>query len=146
MSDRTFYPSQTYGFGRVYLEFQFQSNNTSNPTLVFAGQSGTQTVFGVGGDVISTITYAATGVLTVQLQPRDHYNKVIYKSAEIDDSAATNDGAYATVGDVTNEGTTSGISFKIRCRAETGTPTAMAAGRVIQALLVFRNSSSSNPA
>lgn len=147
MSDRTFYPSQSYGFARVYCEFQFLSNNTSSPALVFSGQAGTQNIWGVGSDVISAITYSATGILKVQFQPRDHYNKVIFKTADIDDSAAYNDGSYATCGDVTNEGSgTLGISFNIRCRGATGTPTAMAASRPIHAMMAFRNSSSTNPA
>ncbi len=147
MADREFYPSNSYGFARVYCEFQFLSNNTTSPSLVFAGQAGTQNIWGVGADVISTITYAATGVLTVQFQPRDHYNKCIFKMADVDDSAAYNDGSYATCGDLANEASsTLGISFKIRCRAETGTPTAMAANRPIYVMAGFRNSTSSNPA
>ena len=147
MSNRTFYPSQSYGFARVYCEFRFLSNNTSSPVLVFAGQAGTQNIWGVGGDVISSITYAATGILTVLFNPRDGYNKVIYVSADIDDSAAVNDGAYATCGDVANEGSaTLGIQYKIRCRAATGTATAMTANRSISTILALRNSISSNPA
>jgi hypothetical protein len=147
MSNRTFYPSQSYGFARVYCEFRFLSNNVTSPVLVFAGQAGTQNVWGVGGDVISSITYAATGVLTVLFMPRDGYNKVIYLSADVDDSAAYNDGSYATCGDIANEASaTLGIQFKIRCRAATGTATAMASSRPISCIAAFRNSISSNPA
>jgi hypothetical protein len=145
MADRTFYPSYVYGFARVYLDFQFQANGASNPSLVFSGQSGTQTVFGIGGDVLASITYSATGHYAVQLQPRDHYNKVIYKTADVDDTAA--DGAYACVGSVTNEGSTSlGIKYTINTYAAGGAAVQLAAARVLVSMVVFRNSAASNPA
>jgi hypothetical protein len=146
MADRTFYPSYVYGFARVYLDFQFQANGASNPSLVFSGQSGTQTVFGIGGDVLASITYSATGHYAVQLQPRDHYNKVIYKTADLDDTVQ--DAAYATCGSVTNEGSTSlGIKYTINAYIANGSAGLQAgAGRVIHTMLVFRNSAASNPA
>jgi hypothetical protein len=149
MADRTFYPSYTYGFARVSLEFQFPVFTSGSLAMVFSGQSGTQNIFGVGNDVLSSITYSATGVYTVVLKDKNHYNKVIYASASVSDDGTNNAGAYATVGSVANEGSgTVGIQFVVRTYAAGGAATALtvAAGHVIQPMLIFRNSAGSNPA
>lgn len=135
--DRSFYPSQTYGFARVYMEFFFLTNGSSSPVL------SSTNLQGVGLDVVSSITRTGTGVLVVQLSPRDHFFKVIYKTADLDDTPG--DGAYATVGTVNNEGTSSGIQFTVTTRAAAGTATDYSA-RKCNVQLAFRNSNTSNPA
>lgn len=124
MANRTFYPSLSYGSSRVYGEFCFDTNNTSSPlTTTFDGS-----------DLIASITRSGVGVLVVVL--KDTFNKVVALDASLDDSA--NDGAYATVGTVINEGTSTPIGFTIRLRAATGTLTDYAARRV-RVACAFRN-------
>ncbi len=124
MANRTFYPSQSYGSSRVYAEFLFDTNNTSTPL--------TSTLD--GGDVVASFNRTGVGVIVVTL--KDAFNKVIALDASLDDTA--NDGAYATVGNVTNEGTSTPIVFTIRTRAATGTLTDYAARRV-RVAIAFRN-------
>lgn len=124
MANRTFYPAFSYGSSRVYCEFLFDTNNTSSPlTSTFDGS-----------DSVASISRSGVGVLLVTM--KDSFNKVIALDASLDDSA--NDGAYATVGTVTNEGTSSPITFTIRTRAATGTLTDYAARRV-RVAIAFRN-------
>lgn len=126
MANRTFYPSLSYGSSRVYLEFTFLTNNTSTPLLT--------TLDGAGIDTVLSFNRTGAGVIVVTL--KDSFTKVIRASAELDDTA--NDGAYATVGNVTNEGTNSGIAFTIRTRATAGTLTDYAA-RKCSVGLVLKN-------
>ena len=122
---RTLYPSQSYGSGRVYLEFQFQANGASQPALSTVD----------GADAVASLNRTGAGVIVVTL--KDSFNKVIYAGADIDDTL--NDGAYATVSNVTNEGTSSALTFTIRTRNAAGTAADMAAARKIGVVLILRN-------
>jgi hypothetical protein len=68
---------------------------------------------------------------------KDSWNKVIFKSADLDDTL--NDGGYATVGNVTNEGTSTALTFTIYVRAAAGTVADPAAARRIGVSLSLRN-------
>ena len=95
--------------------------------------------------MIATVTRTGAGVLVFQLSNADTFNKVIYLSADLDDSAA--DGRYATCGNVTNEGTATGIAFTVRTRAATGTLTDFGTGGTgaatkLSVSVIFRNTAS----
>ena len=116
MDSRTLYPSQVYGLGRVFLDFSFLTNGNTSPLLstvqgVTAG-SGTAPPL----PVIASITRTGAGVLVVQLSSAEKFNKVITAYVDLDDTP--NDGAYATIKSVANEGSaTAGIAFTITTRA-----------------------------
>ena len=126
MANRTFYPSFSYGSGRVFCDFAFNTNNTSSPL--------TSTLVGSGVDVISSLSRSGVGVIVVTL--KDAFVKCIRASAELDDTA--NDGAYASVGTITNEGTSAGLTFTIRTRVAAGTLTDFTA-RKCGVSLVLKN-------
>ncbi len=124
MANRTFYPAFSYGSGRVYAEFCFDTNNTATPLLTTVD----------GADIVASFNRTGVGVIVVTL--KDPFNKVLALDASLDDTA--NDGAYATVGNVTNEGTATPIAFTVRTRAASGTLTDYAARRV-RVAVAFRN-------
>jgi len=126
VANRTFYPSFSYGSGRVFCDFAFNCNNTSNPL--------TSSLIGVGVDAVASLARSGTGVIVVAM--KDAFVKCIKASAELDDSA--NDGSYATVGTLTNEGTSSGLTFTIRTRVAAGTLTDFTA-RKCGVSLVLKN-------
>lgn len=126
MANRTFYPSFSYGSARVFLDFRFDCNGASSPTLA--------SLQGVGVDTVASLNRTGAGVIVVTL--KDAFPLVIRVDAILDDTA--NDGAYATVGNVTNEGTASGLTFTVRTRAAAGTLTDFAARRC-QVSAVLRN-------
>jgi len=111
VANRTFYPSYSYGSGRVFLDFAFTCNNTSAPL--------TSSLIGAGTDVIASFSRSVAGVIVVTM--KDAFVKCIKISAELDDTA--NDGSYATVGTLTNEGTNLGLQFTVRTRVAAGTLT-----------------------
>lgn len=131
--------AQNYGLGRVYMEFLFQTNNTSSPSLstVVGVTSGTAGAGQAPPPVVASITRTGVGVLVVQFSNVDTFNKLIYCSAELDD---TGSGEYATTGNVTNEGTSTGLAFTIRTRVAGGTLTDFSA-RTVRVSIVFRNTS-----
>lgn len=96
MAQRNFDFSPNYGRGNVYLDFSFLMNGSSNPVLT--------SLRGVGADVVTSLTYAATGKVTVVL--RDPFRYIITKTADLED-VATPDGAYASIGNVSGEGSSS---------------------------------------
>lgn len=130
--------AQNYGLGRVYMEFLFQTNNTSSPLLstVVGVTSGAAVASQGPPPVVASITRSGVGVLVVQFSSVDTFNKVLYAAAELDDTA--NDGAFATTGNITNEGSSSGIAFTIRTRAVGGVLTDYAA-RTVRVAVCFRN-------
>jgi hypothetical protein len=126
MANRTFYPSFSYGSGRVSLDMGFDTNNTSSPLLT--------TLRGVGVDTVLSLNRTGTGVIVVTL--KDAFIQVIRGAAFLDDTP--NDGAYATLGNITNEGTNAGLVFTVRTRVVGGAATDFAARRV-GVSLVLRN-------
>lgn len=137
MADKTFYPSFTYGFARVHMDFYV----VQNATITLA--PAISTVVGVEQACITSITHTATGVLTWLLGPRERYAKVITASCSVEDSTNT----AATVGTFLNEGSaTLGISFVTNFWAAAGTAVDVPASKRIMVTLVFKNSVASNPA
>jgi len=99
MANRTFYPSQSYGSGRVYAEFRFtpQGAATSVPLTAVTG-----------ADVVSSISHAAgTNKFTVTL--KDTFYDLIAHSADLVDPAAPV-GNYCTAGNKLNFGVQGGTS------------------------------------
>lgn len=102
MADRTFYPAQSFGISRVYLEFQYTAPGASTSATVSAGspQGAIASIAHVGGTNICTVTLA------------DKFNAVVAHSVDVRDD--TPNGAYASLGTVSNEGSSSAaISFKV---------------------------------
>lgn len=126
MANRTFYPSFSYGSGRVFLDFSFDANGASNPALT--------TLRGVGVDTVLSLTRTGVGIIVVAL--RDAFPQVVRADSFLDDT--TNDGAFATLGNITSEGTATGLSFTVRTRAVAGALTDFSARRV-GCSLVLRN-------
>lgn len=113
MADRNLDSGHNFAKGMVYLDFSFLTNNTSNPlTSTFRG----------GADAVASVVYSAVGILIVTL--KDKWRYVAAKTADLEDLNSSDDGAYASVGAVQNEGSsTTAPSFKIYTRAAAGTKT-----------------------
>ena len=128
MADRTWYPTPgRLGPNRADIEFSFVCNGGSNPTTI-----------SLHNGAVASITYAATGKYTVTLSSRDTYSVVCYGTADMED-AASPDGAYASFGNVQNEGTRSPLTFVVSTFTSGGTLTQFTSRRVWVALVV-RNS------
>ncbi len=103
MANRTFYPSQSYGSSRVYLELQ----------IVLAGAATSVALTSVdGADAVASIAHVA-GTNKWTLTLKDSFNKVIAHSAELKEVVAGGSGDFATVGNFVNEGTASPLVFSI---------------------------------
>lgn len=122
--NRNLYPSQSYGAGRVYMEFE----------LLGAGAAAL-TKSTDAAQAVAGITRSGVGIFVVTL--KDAFQKVVSKSADVDDTL--NDGSYATCSDVTNEGTSNPITFTIRTRSAAGAAADPAVGRRVPVVLVLRN-------
>ena len=108
MANRTFYPSFSYGFGRVYLDVRFTCNGASAPLL--------STV--VGSDSIASFAHVAAGnVITINF--KDPFFKVCFASAEF--LVAASVGAYCSINAIANEGTASGLQVAIATFVAAGT-------------------------
>lgn len=129
MADRLFFPHPgRIGHNRVDIEFSFRCNGASNPTTAS---------YASAGNVVASITYAATGKYTITFSGRDYYNAVVWADANLED-AATPDGSYATAGNVTNEGTSSPLTFMVSTFNAAGVP-AQFSGRRVWVKLTLRN-------
>ena len=126
MANRNFYPSQSTGLNKVYMEFELLGAGAAALTIPTAGG---------GSQWVQSVTRTSAGLFVVTL--KDAWNKVLFKSVDLDDTL--NDGAYATVGTVLNEGTATPLSFQIFTRIAAGTIGDPAAARRIGVSLVFRN-------
>ena len=104
MGNRAQYPSTSGGsIGRMYVELKLKLNGAGTPT-VLAGNSFlslTAPPVHVGGSNVVTITM------------RDTWPEVIYAGSDPRDDAPN--GAYATIGTITNEASTTQlpITFKL---------------------------------
>lgn len=124
MANRTFYPSQSAGAGRVYVEFELKGAGAAALTLSTDA-----------GEIVGGVTRSGIGVYVVTL--KDAWQSLVFKSADLDDTL--NDGGYATIGAIANEGTSTPLSFTIYTRAAAGTAAEAAAGRRIGVSLALRN-------
>ena len=128
MADRTWYPTPgRLGPNRADIEFSFVCNGGSSPTTI-----------SLHNGAVASITYAATGKYTVTLSSRDTYSVVCYGTADMED-AASPDGAYASFGNVQNEGTSSPLKFVVSTFTSGGALNQFTSRRVWVALVV-RNS------
>lgn len=118
--NRTLYPSHNYGSGRVYADFTF--------TAPGAGTS--VTLSGIdGADIVASIAHTGgTNKLTVTL--KDAFNKALAIEANVVGTA----GAWASVGGITNEGTSSGLVFDIYTWVAAGTASNDNAAQIMVAL------------
>jgi hypothetical protein len=127
--DRNLQHDTNYGFGLVRVNFSFTVNGTS--------AVATSSIRGVDPGVIASITYSATGKHIIVLS--DKFRYVVAKSAALEDIASP-DGAYATIGPVTNEGSSSiGPTFTVAQFDAAGVLTAHSARRM-SVSLVLKNS------
>lgn len=132
MPKRSLDAGRNYGKGIVYLDFSFLTNGASNPTA--ASMRGVTI-----GDVIVSITYAATGKYTLVFSSKENYRYIVTKFADLED-VATPDGAYASIGNVTNEGSaTVGPTLVISTWSAGGVATQYT-GRRISVTLAFKDS------
>lgn len=125
--NRTAFPCKQSSPGTQEICFVFNTNNTSNPlTASFDGAKS----------FIASVVRNAAGKFTVTFT--DAVQKVLWVSPELDDTA--NDGAYATVGNISNEASATPLSMVLYTRAgATTTATDYAARRVMLRVCV-RNS------
>lgn len=100
--DRTLYPSQSYGQGRVYAEFKFipQGAATSVPLSAVSGC-----------DIVSSISHTA-GTNKFVITLKDKFPVLVAHSADMVDTAA-GAGQYATVGNPLNFGTSTLPSIQV---------------------------------
>ena len=112
MANRTFYPSQSYGEGRVYAEFRFIPNGAA--TSIPVTNANVQ-----GCDLVSSITHTAgTNKFVVTL--KDTFPALITHSADLLDTSAGT-GNYATVGNPLNFGTSTLPSIQVMSWNAAGT-------------------------
>lgn len=111
MANRTFYPSFSYGSGRVF----------ANIRVTLAGAATSVALTSVdGGDIVASIAHVAgTNKWTFTL--KDAFNKVIDANASMLESAAGGSGNYATIGVFANEGTSSALTFSVYTYNAAGT-------------------------
>ena len=134
MSNAQFYPhGGMSNHNTREIVFSFLSNNTSDPSLTSVVGVGTGT--GVSA-MVKTLTHSATGKITVALSnDRGTCKAVLYASAELED-LSSDDGAYCTIGPISNEATNTGLSFPLFLRAATGTKTDYTNRRVFVRLVI----------
>lgn len=103
MANRTFYPAQTYGSSRVYAEMR----------IVLAGAATSVALTSVdGADLIASIAHVA-GSNKWTVTCKDAFNKVVACSCDLLEAVAGGSGDYASIGNFTNEGTASALTFAI---------------------------------
>lgn len=129
MANRAKYPAQSFGIGRDYMEFQLLLGGASAPTVV------------EGKEVVATATHSGgTNVINVTL--KDSFPKVVAHAVDVRDDAGN--GAYATIGTITGEGSatvpTAPIAFKIQTFNSGGTALNDST-LVVVVTLALRNSS-----
>lgn len=130
MGDRNLDHGFNFAKGLVYIDFSYAANNTSNPlTSTWRGAA----------DAIASVTRSGVGIHLVTL--KDKWRYVVAKTVDLEDLNASDDGAYATVGAVQNEGSsTTAPSFNVYTRAAAGTKTDYASPRRVSIQMVLKNS------
>lgn len=116
------------GPNRRHLEFSFNTNTTSNVNTALVVGIAVNATNGV-----NTIIYAATAQQLVTLGANHFYNKVIKGDAILED-AASPDGAYATIGNFANEGTSNPLTFTVTTFNAAGSATTFSNRRVFVSL------------
>jgi len=134
MADRNLDSGRNFAKGVVYLDFSFLTNGASNPTAASMRGAVMATT---GGGEIASIVYAATGKYTVTL--RDKYRYLITKYCDLED-ISTPDGAYASIGNVTNEGSSTTPPSFVVATWSGGAVATQYTGRRLSVSLVLKNS------
>ena len=127
MADRAFYPSVSYGLGRVYLEFGFSFNSTP------ANAPATSSVY--GADCVASFAHTG-GANDYTVTLKDKFNKFIDGNASILGGTASGD--WASIDSVSNENSTSAISFVIKTWQPSGSARNDEVGRC-GVTIAFRN-------
>ena len=104
--------SKTAAEGEVFVDCSFVTANTGNPVVQYKADGTLMRGLGC-----QSITRTGVGVFTVVLT--DNFRYGITKFADLEDNAGT--GAYATIGNETNVGTTLPLTYTIRTWAAAGT-------------------------
>jgi hypothetical protein len=125
---RTLYPANSFGTGRVYAEAKIQLGGAGAPTILS------------GKNWIAKATHSGgTNVVAVTLT--DPYPEVVAHSVDERDDAGA--GTYATIGNIANEGSIAipplPITFNIRTFNSGGTAS-NDSSLVVVIMLAFRNS------
>ena len=111
--------SKTAAEGIIFIDFSFMTNGTGAVVNAYTADG---TAFrGLG---VKSVTLGATGTFAVVLS--DNFRWVISKYSDMDDMAG--DGAYATIGVITNEGTTLPIGCTIKTWTAGGVATNFGTG------------------
>ena len=124
---------------RASINFTFTTNGALNPTVI--GGLG-DTAATIPNFLILSIVYAATGKYTITLQPRWLIPGLVDWDAELEDIASP-DGAYATIGNFGNEGSSTGALTAVVSTFNGGGTLTQFTGRRVAVKLVIRNSKSS---
>ena len=103
--------SKTAAEGEIFVDCSFVTANTASPTITYKAD-GTL-ARGLG---IQSVTRTGVGVFTVVLT--DNFRYAIDKFADLEDNSGN--GAYATIGNETNAGTTLPLTFTVRTWAASG--------------------------
>lgn len=124
MANRSKFPAQSYGIGREYMAVQLTLGGAGQPTV------------SQGGSVVASAKHVGgSNVVTVTLQ--DAFHTVVHTNPSVRDDS--NNGAYATIGTVTGEKSTTPISFKLQTFAAGG-GAANDSSLVVSFFLCLRNS------
>lgn len=102
MANRSFYPAQAYGIGRVYADFRFACAGAA--TSIAAATVD-------GADVVASISHAA-GAATFVVTLKDTFNAVIAANANF--IITTSAGSYVTVDNITGENSATPIAFRLQ--------------------------------
>ena len=119
---------------RIYFSFNTNNGSAINTSLVFGANDMLNA--SAGGSITQT---ANAGEFTVLLSRRDFYSRVVYASANLEDSGV---GTSAKAGTVTNEGATNSapLSFKVYTYNSSNAVANLANARVWVELVVLDKS------
>lgn len=124
--NRTAFPTKQSSPGTQELCFIFNTNGASDPaTSSFDGAKS----------FVASVKHTSTGKYTVTLA--DAQTKVLWAEAELDDTV--DDGAYATLGGISNEGTATPTTLVINTRAGSTTTKTDYSARKVMLRLCLKN-------
>lgn len=131
--DRNLNDRKGVGVGMVDLDFSFACNNTSSPLM--------STLRGADASWVESLTRTGVGVILVTLKLEARCRYLVAIDATLQDLNASDDGAYATIGAVQNEGSSSAkMTFNVYTRAAAGTKTDYASPRRCSVSILAKNS------
>lgn len=130
--DRNLESARNFAKGLVYLDFSFLTNGAADPLK--------STWRGGGIDGIASVVHAATGRYTITMKDKCRY--IVGKTPNLEDLVSgSDDGAYASDGPVSNEGSsTLAPSFDVFTRAGATTTKTDYTGRRCFVSICIKNS------